>query len=318
MSKMLWELALPVEIACAKEDLSKNNIWKYLRYFNMYMARFGLKIKGADEETNEQFNYSYFSKIMFNSKIGIINDPVYGACVGRIDEVKTDPTGKITHVDFEFDNGKVRRNLKVNQDVIIAYADETRIPPVLYIWAIANKILTKEAIIDQQDNMLRKPIIVTGEGEEFDNAVNNANKVLSGIEWINTSGKKGKQGKSILDKDNLQVLNLQVGNAYKGTELWESRKQYEELMCDYMGYPTTKNEKQERMISAEVNNAQSIGKTFYKSSVACLENMKEKAKKILSLDIEIIKNLEEVKEDVNSENKMESNAKSGQQSDADN
>ena len=40
MQKMLWELQAPLAIAKAKEDLGVDNIWRYLRYYKMYMARF--------------------------------------------------------------------------------------------------------------------------------------------------------------------------------------------------------------------------------------------------------------------------------------
>ena len=306
MAKMLWELALPVEIAEMREDLSKNNIWKYLRYFKMFMTRFRIKING---KYDEDFNYDYFSKIMFGSYVGIINDPVYGATVGRLDIVTVDAKYKPKKVNFEFDNGTIRRNLTVGKDVVVAYADNTRIAPVLYIWAIANKILTKEAIIDQQDNMLRKPIIITGEGEDFDNAMNNANRVLSGIEWINTKKPTGKGSKkTLLDEHGMEVLNLQLGNAYKGTELWDSRKHYEELLCDYLGYTTTKNEKRERMNTLEVKSENSIGQTAYKDSVKCMDAMVEDVKRVLGIDISYDKMLDleqEVSDNGSNENEVD-------------
>ena len=291
MSKMFWELKLPLDIASMKEDLSKNNIWKYLRYFNMYCSRFLLKTK-----EDRDISYEYFSKIMFGGIVGLIKDPVYGVCVGRVDVEKPDANGNPEIVTFEYDNGTKLKKLKVGKDVVIAYADKTRIAPVLYIWAIANEILTREDIIRQQDNMLRKPIVVTGEGEDFDNAVNNATNVLSGIEWINTKGKK-KQGKNnLLEQSEMQVLNLQIGNAYKGAELWDSRKHFEELICDYMGFTTTKNEKKERMNTNEVLNENSIGQTFYKSSVECLNTMIADCKKVLGEEIKMTKLLESEKE----------------------
>lgn len=294
MSKMLWELELPVDIALAKEDLSKNNIWKYMRYFNMYLSRYRLiaTVDGKEED----ISYPYFSKILFGGRVGLIKDPAYGLCVGRVVEEKQDPTGKITKAQFEYDNGKVRTGLAVGKDLVIAYSDMTRIPPILYLYTIAQKINIKESIIDQQDNMLRKPIIVTGEGEDFDNAMNNANNVLSGIEWINTKP-KGKGGKktSILDNDEMKVLNLQLGNAYKGSELWDSRKHYEELLCEYMGYTTVKNEKKERMNTSEVNNDNSIGKTLGKSAEMCLKTMIKDVKEVLGINIRLEKVLEEEK-----------------------
>lgn len=292
MSKMLWELALPVEIAEAKEDLSKKNIWRYMRYFNMFMSRYRLIATVDGKEVD--ISYPYFSKILFGGRVGLIKDPAYGLCVGRITEDKEDANGNIIKATFEYENGKTRTGFVVGKDLVVAYSDMTRLPPVLYLLTIATKINTKEAIIDQQDNMLRKPIIVTGEGEDFDNAMNNANNVLSGIEWINTKpkGKGGKKG-SILDNDELKVLNLQLGNAYKGAELWDSRKHYEELLCEYMGYTTVKNEKKERMNTSEVNNDNSIGKTLGKSAEMCLKSMIKDCKEVLGIDIRLEKVLEE-------------------------
>lgn len=305
MSKMLWELELPVMVAEAKEDIGKNNIWKYMRYFKMFMSRYKLVATVDGEE--QDITYDYFSKILFSGRIGLIKDPVYGLCVGRISEEKEDANGLIESAIFEYNNGKTVRK-KVGKDLVVAWSDMTRLPPILYLIAIGNKIINKEAIIDQQDNMLRKPIIVTGEGEDFDNAVNNANNVLSGIEWINTKPKQGKNKKgTLLDTSEMQVLNLQLGNAYKGSELWDSRKHYEELLCEFMGYTTTKNEKKERMNTTEVENDNSIGKTICKADELCLEKMKEDVKKVLGIDIRIEKILkEEVKEDVSRKENMES------------
>lgn len=295
---MLWELALPIEIAEMKEDLSKNNIWKYLRYFKMFMSRFRLKVDG---KYNEDFNYDYFSKIMFAGYIGLVEDPVYGLVAGRVDIVTTDANNKPKTVDFEYDNGKIRRNLKVDKDVVLAYSDSTRIAPVLYIWALANKILMKESIIDQQDNMLRKPIVITGEGEDFDNAMNNANRVLSGIEWINTKKTTKASKKTLLDEHGMEVLNLQLGNAYKGPELWDSRKHYEELLCDYLGYSTTKNEKRERMNTLEVVSENSICESSYEDSVRCLDDMCEKVKDVFGKNVEYDELLHREEEEVNGE-----------------
>ena len=44
----------------------------------------------------------------------------------------------------------------------------------------------------------------------------------------------------------MEVLSLQVGNSYKAPEVWASRKNLEEMICDYLGYVTAKNEKRER------------------------------------------------------------------------
>ena len=302
---MLWELALPVEIAEAKENLSKSNIWKYMRYFKMFMSRYRLIAKYEDKE--KDITYDYFSKILFAGRVGIIKDAVFGVSVGRISEEKEDANGLIETASFEFNNGKVIRNKKVGKDLVIAYADMTRLPPILYIIMIANQIIQKEAIINQQDNMLRKPIVVTGEGEQFDNAVNNANNVLSGIEWINTKPKGGKNKKgTVLDTSDMQVMNLQLGNAYKGAELWDSRKHYEEFLCEYMGYTTTKNEKKERMNITEVENDNSIGQTMAKADEVCIRKMIDDCKEILGVEIRLEKILkEEVKEDVSNKENME-------------
>lgn len=303
MSKMLWELELPVMIAEAKEDFSKNNIWKFMRYFNMFMSRYRL-IATVDEK-EQDISYDYFSKIMFGP-VGIILDPVYGLCVGRISKEKENANGLIETATFEYDNGKTVSGKKVGEDMVVAYSDMTRLPPVLYLYAIGSKIIAKESIIDQQDNMLRKPIVITGEGEDFDNAVNNANNVLSGIEWINTKKKSGKNKKgTLLDTSEMQVLNLQLGNAYKGSELWDSRKHYEELLCEYMGYTTTKNEKKERMNTTEVENDNSIGQTLGKSGEMLLRKMIKDVKEVLGVEIRLEKVLkEEVKQDVSSEEKL--------------
>ena len=302
MGKMLWELQLPFEIAKAKEDLSKNNIWKYLRYFKMYMSRFRVYSEKTD------LSYDLFSKLLFRGMCAIVNDSVYGTVIAEIDETKTkvDASGKPTHITVSYDNKTIRKDLELGKQAVIVYADETHIPPVLYIWAIANEILVREDIIRQQDNMLRKPIVIAGEGEDFDNAVNNATNILSGIEWINTKKKGGsKQAKNIMSDKEIQVLNLQVGNAYKGMELWASRKNFEELICDYLGFTTTKNEKRERMNTLEVKNENSVGQTFYKSSVKCLEDAIEEYAKIgekLRFEKLLDEQKEETKEVINNGN----------------
>lgn len=312
MSKMLWELELPVMIAEAKEDISKNNIWKYMRYFKMFMSRYKLVAKVDGEE--QDITYDYFSKILFAGRVGIIKDPVYGLCIGRISQEREDANGLIEKATFEYNNGKTVSGKRVGKDMVVAYSDMTRLPPILYLIAIGNKIITKEAIIDQQDNMLRKPIVITGEGEDFDNAVNNANNVLSGIEWINTKKKAGKNKKgTLLDTSEMQVLNLQLGNAYKGAELWDSRKHYEEFLCEYMGYTTTKNEKKERMNTTEVENDNSIGQTMGKADELCLRKMIEDVKKVLNVEIRLEKILkEEVSDNGSDKEDMERNADRGQ------
>lgn len=311
MSKMLWELTLPVEIAEAKEDLSKNNIWKFMRYFKMFMSRY--RLKATIDGKEQDITYDYFSKILFGGYVGIKVDAVYGLCVGRLSKEKEDANGVIETATFEYNNGKTVSNQKVGKDIVVAYADMTRIPPILYLVAIGSKIISKEAIIDQQDNMLRKPIVITGEGEDFDNAVNNANNVLSGIEWINTKKKAGKNKKgTLLDTSEMQVLNLQLGNAYKGAELWDSRKHYEEFLCEYMGYTTTKNEKKERMNITEVENDNSIGQTMGKADEICIRQMIKDVKEVFGVDIVLEKILKEEVSDNGSEEDMGRDSTRGQ------
>ena len=117
MSKMLWELELPVMVAEAKEDFSKNNICKYMRYIKMFMSRYRLKAKYDGIE--QDITYDYFSKILFGGKVGIIKDPVYGVCVGKIDVEKEDANGGIEKLRFEYNNGKSVSGKKVGKDVVV-------------------------------------------------------------------------------------------------------------------------------------------------------------------------------------------------------
>lgn len=297
---MLWELKMPIEIARFKEQLGLGDLYKYLRYFKMFMERFKVYNREVD------LSFRLFYKYLFRGKIAIVKDPVYGLVIVDIDDKKSkvDPNGKIVEVDVRGENGYSKKNLRVGKDVVISYYDETHIPPFLYLWGMVNRILDKEDIIRQQDNMLRKPIVITGEGVEFDNAMNNAMNVLSGVAWISTkANNKGNKGKNIMSDKPMEVLNLQTNNAYKGAELWDSRKHLEELVCDYLGYTTTKNEKRERMNEKEVVNENSIGQTFYKACVKSLEDLKKDVKSVLGEDLTIVKLLEEseVTEDDNQE-----------------
>ena len=300
MSKMLWEVKAPLVIAKAKEDMSLNNIFKYMRYYRMFLERFKWKYKGQDLTNRIE------SKLFWRGKVAIIKDPVYDLVVGEIDTEKTDPNGNIVEISVSAENGYKRKNLKVGEDAVILYSDETRFAPVLYIWAIANEIIEREDIISQQDNMLRKPILVTGEGAELDNAMTKIANVLSGVEWFNLNPKSKKDGNILLDKG-LEVLNLQVGNAYKGKELWESRGKLEELIKDYLGYSSVNNQKKERMIQAEVSQSASVCDTFYKSALKLREETKEQVSSVLGEELELEKILEEnkeVNEYGNQENKM--------------
>lgn len=299
---MLWELKAPLVIAKAKEDLGLDNIFKYMRYYRMFLERFKWTYKDIDL-TNRIEN-----KLFWRGKVALVKDPVYDLVVAEIDTEKTDPNGTIVEVSVSAENGYKRKNLKVGKDVVILYSDETRFAPVLYIWAIANQIIEREDIINQQDNMLRKPILVTGEGAELDNAMTKLANVLSGVEWFNLNPKNKKDGNILLDKG-MEVLNLQVGNAYKGKELWESRGKYEELIKDYLGYSSVNNQKKERMIQAEVSQSASVCDTFYKSSLKLREEGKKQTS-VLGLEDElklekILEQEKEVEENGNQKNQME-------------
>ena len=296
MSEMLWELKLPFEVARFKEKLGMNDLYRYLRYFKMFMERF--KVYEGEEDKSFRLFYKY----LFRGKLAIVKHPIYGAIICDIDDKKSvvNPNGMLTKVSVTAENGYKANNLEVGKDVVVSYYDETHIPPFLYLWGIVNEVITREDIINQQDNMLRKPIVITGEGVEFDNAMNNAMNVLSGIAWISTkANNKGNKGKNIMSDKPMEVLNLQLGNAYKGAELWDSRKHFEELICDYLGYTTTKNEKRERMNEKEVINENSIGQTFYKACVKSLEDTIKEVKNVLGIEWKLVKMLEEseVKED---------------------
>ena len=298
---MLWELKAPLVVAKAKEDMGLDNIFKYLRYYRMYIERFRWTYNGVDL-TNRIENL-----LFWRGKVALCKDPVYNLIVCEIDEEKTDPNGNLVKVSVKAENGWKRKNLEVGKDVVVLYADQTRFAPVLYIWAIANAIIEREDIIKQQDNMLRKPIVVAGEGAELDNAIAKIGNVLSGVEWFNLNPKR-KDANIMTDKG-LEVLNLQVGNAYKGKELWESRGKYEELLKDYLGYTSVNNQKKERMIQAEVSQSESVCDTFYKSAVILREECKKQVSSVLGESLDLEKVLEDEKPeereevDINGSNK---------------
>lgn len=305
MAKMLWELKAPLVIAKAKEDMGLNDIFKYLRYYRMFLERFSYRL-GKDDLTER------IERILFwRGVVAFVKDPVFGLVIGEVNEksIKRDPNGKIIKVDVEGENGYNKKNCKVGEDVVLLYSDSTMLAPVLYIWAIAQEIITREDIINQQDNMLRKPIIVAGEGEELDNAINKVANVLSGVAFFNLNPKKSKN--SLIDQKEMQVLNLQVGNSYKGPELWQSRSKFEELIKDYLGYMTVNNEKRERMVTDEINESNSICKTFYHSSVKYRKNALEEVKELFGDDIEFEEMLKlesdkkEVKENGSNERKVD-------------
>ena len=291
MSKMLWEVKAPLAIAKAKEDMGLNNIFKYLRYYRMFIERVRWEHDGKDL-TNRIENI-----LFWRGKVAFAKDPVYGLIVAEIDAEKRDPNGNLVSVDISAENGWKKRNLEVGKDVVILYADQTRFAPVLYIWAIANEIIEREDIIDTQDNMLRKPIMVAGEGAQLDDAMTKMSNILSGVAWFNYNPKGTSKGQNILEEKGLEVLNLQLGNAYKGKELWESRGKFEDLLKDYLGYTTVNNEKKERMIQAEVSQSQAICDTFYKSSMALKDEAKKQVGEALGLELNLTKMLEQEKQE---------------------
>ena len=300
MSKMLWEVKAPLVIAKAKEDMGLNNIFKYLRYYRMYIDRVRWTYKDIDL-TNRIENL-----LFWRGKVALVSDPVYDLVVCEITAEKRDPNGHIVKLDVSAENGYKRRNLEVGKDVVILYADQTYFAPVLYIWAIANEIIIREDIIDTQDNMLRKPIMVAGEGAKLDNAMTTMENVLSGVAWFNYNP-KNKGGENILNQQGLEVLNLQVGNAYKGKELWESRGKFEDLIKDYLGYNTVNNQKKERMIQAEVSQSESICNTFYQSAMKMKEECVKQVRDVLGRELKLEKMLEKEEEEVNNgqKNQME-------------
>ena len=291
MTKMLWEVRVPQAIAKAKEDMSLNNIFKYLRYYKMFMARFRWVFNGKD------YTNAIESILFWRGMVCLVKDKVTGDLVVlSVDDktIKVDYNGEIEKLDASNDAGYKRKGLTVGKDCVLIYADSTRLAPVLYIWSVANSILDVEDIIQQQNNMLRKPIIIYGQGEEFDNAVNKAMNILSGVQFINLKPKSGKA--SIMEDMGTGVLDLQVNNAYKGKELWESRGKYEELIKDYLGYSSVNNQKKERMIQAEVSQSQSICDTFYKDAVNHRDNGRKDVESVLGISGELEKVLDQEKE----------------------
>lgn len=283
MSQMLWELALPSQLARAKEDISKSNLWKYARYYRMYMERYKYTYKGKDL-TNEIERTLFFRGICMLVK----NEMYDTVAVCEVDEksIKKDVNGKPIRVTGTALDGVTKyKNMEVGKDCILMYADSTHIAPILYIWALANDIIELDDILRTQNNMLRKPIIVSGEGAGFDEAMNKVQNVLSGVAWFNYNQRKNKKSDSIMATEQpVEVLNLQVGNSYKGIEIWDNIKHKEEFICDYLGYTTTKNEKRERMNSLEITNENSIGMTFYKAQT---DMRKQSLKDAGSIGIEI-------------------------------
>ena len=289
MDKMIFQVQLPLEIAKAKEDLGINNIWKYLRYIRMFKERSRL----VDKKTGIDISYKVYEILLWNGVVALVNDKIMGVIACKVDSGVKDANGNYTRVNVTGENNYKKKNLEVGVDCILMYHDSTRIAPIIYIWAIANEIITRENIIRQQDMMLSKPILIDGVGEEFDNSMVKASNVLSGVAFINRKGKKTKQ--NVMDSDGMEVLNLQVGNSYKGAELWGSRKNLEELICDYLGYVTAKNEKKERVNLSETNNENSIAMTFYEDFLIHQKKAVEDAKKI-DIDLEFTELLKKPEE----------------------
>lgn len=300
MTKMLWEIQAPLSIAKAKEDLGVDNIWRYLRYYKMYMARFKWVV-GDKDYTNA------IEKILFWRGIVCLSyDKIAKKLV--VLEVDGDPivdeSGMIVKVSGKGENNYSKKGLVVGKDCIIIRADSTQIPPVLYIWNIANKIVEIEDIIKTQNNMLRKPIVLYGVGEDLDNSLNTMDSVMSGVGVIAT---KNKKGKTILDEEQVGVLNIEKANSYRGKELWESYNKYEEIIKDYLGYRSVNNAKKERMITDEVNQSNDVCDTFYKDSVSLREDGVKNVNSLFNIDLKLIKNLEGKEEEMkdDSANEME-------------
>lgn len=305
MGKMIWETWLPTAIAKAKEDMGLENIWKYLRYFRMFMERFRWK----DKKTGTDLTWQIEKTLLWRGQVMLVNSVLYGLVVCEVDDKswEYDYNGNPVKVTGTALDGKTKFNKKeIGKDCIIIYSDSSHLPPVIYLWALANEVLTVQDIIRTQNNMLRKPIMVAGEGASFDNAINKVQNVLSSCAWFNFNDRKGKDGNKMIPEQPLQVLNLQVGNAYKGIELWDNVKHFEEYICDYLGYTTTKNEKRERMNTLEISNENSIGMTFYKGQVKEREYGREIAEKIgIELEFEKLLEIEEGGEDYDSKEKMD-------------
>lgn len=301
MTKMLWELKAPLNIALAKENIGQNDLFKYMRYFRMFTSRYGWFVGDKD------YSYIIEKTALWKGLVVFCKDRITKELyVLSVDSVKTDPNGDIVSLNASGENGYKRRNLTPNKDCVIMYSDSTKIAPVLYLWAIANEVIVREDIINQQDNMLRKPILISGVGSEFDEAMNKLQNVLSGVQFINVQGKT-KKSDNIMNSDRFaEVLNLQVNNAYKGKELWESRGKFEELIKDYLGYTSVNNQKKERMITAEVDQSTSIADTFYNDSTEKRKATEKLVKSVLGVDLKLEEYLKKEEEDNNDcKDKME-------------
>lgn len=264
MSKYLFEPKLPLWIGEAKEGLGELELARILRSYKMFMTRFKWIIKGKD------LTKVIEEKLFFKGYVGLYYDKVSEELYALdIENVVKNPNNEVVRCDARGNNDYYKNNLKVGEDIIIVYSDITRLPPLLYVWEITKRINEKEDIISQQDNMLRKPIVVKGSGLEFEELATSLQNTLAGVSFINTS-KRNKSQNALLDNP-IEVLNLQTNNSYKGGELWESRSNYEDLLRDYLGYPSVNNKKRERMITDEVNQSISVAETNYRDSLMLRE-----------------------------------------------
>lgn len=279
-SKMLWELKAPLNIALAKENIGQGNLFKYMRPYNMFISRFSFRYNFID------YTERIENKLFWKGVVVLCLDRLTKELmVLEIEKTKTNANGLIIELDAIGENNYKRKGLIPGKDCVILYSDNTKIAPILYIWSIYEEVLVREDILVQQDNMLRKPILVSGMGTEFDEASVKLQNILSGVQFINVKSKNNKTN-LMSDSKFAEVLNLQVNNAYKGKELWESRGHYEELIKDYLGYPTVANQKKERMIQAEVSQNQAIAKTFYDVNLNNRTKAVEECKRVLGIDIE--------------------------------
>lgn len=271
------EVSLPTIQAKTKEAVGMFSLFQYLRYYQMFLGRFKSK-SGEVDLTNR------IEKLLFERGVcGLYKDPAYDyPLVLEVNLKKKDPNGNYITVDAKGENGYELKDKKVGEEIFLIWSDSSHIAPLLYIIGIATKILEKEDIIDQQDNMLRKPILIYGTGEKLDNAMNKLANLLSGVQFINLADKKsGKAGKdsTIFDQDGLEVLNLESGQAYKGDKLWESRDNYEALIRDYLGYPSVNSDKKERLINAEVDKTTAFAEVRYNDDLYNRQKGYELAKK---------------------------------------
>lgn len=296
MSKYLFEPKLPLWIGEAKEGLGEIQLARMLRGYKMFMTRFKWYVNGKD------LTKVIEEKLFFKGYVGLYYDKIAEELYALdVQDVVKDPNNEIVRCSGLGNNGYEKKNLIVGKDIVIVYADITRLPPLLYVWELTSRINEKEDIISQQDNMLRKPILVKGSGLEFEELASALQNTLAGVSFVNTS-KKSKSQNALLENP-IEILNLQTNNSYKGGELWESRSQYEDLLRDYLGYPSVNNKKRERMITAEVSQSTSVAETNYKDAEMIRDKAVEEVKSLFSVEVKLEKLLTwEDKEVVDNDN----------------